>query len=67
MKKTTKFLSAILFSSFILLSCGGTPSFCDCNDNYGKLSESDKEKCNKMVDGLTEKEIIEKMQNCKNK
>lgn len=66
MKKLNILLGAILFATTILSSCGD-PSFCDCNDNYGSLSSSEKEKCAKMADRMSETEIRRKMQDCKNK
>jgi hypothetical protein len=54
-------------ASFNESSSPSGPSFCQCNDNYGDLSASDQNKCNKMIDKMTQAEIARKMQNCKNK
>ena len=66
-----KILNLIMFLliAFFVVSCSSMsgPSFCDCNDNYGSLSSSDQDKCAKMIDKMSEAEIIRKMQKCKNK
>ena len=66
MKKLSKILLPLSILT-LLLSIGCGPSFCDCNDKYGSLSTTDKEKCDKMVDKMSTSEINEKMQKCKNK
>lgn len=63
MKKLITILAVFLTTSFILPGCG-EPSFCDCNDRYGSLSDSDKEKCDKMADKLSQEELTRKMQDC---
>jgi hypothetical protein len=50
---------------FFIVGC--EPSFCDCNDNYGSLSITQKEKCDKMIDRTSNSELKRKMKNCKNK
>jgi hypothetical protein len=66
MKKVMTIFGAILCASVILTSCGG-PSFCDCNDNYGDLSDAEQSECAKMIDNSSTSELLEKMQDCKNK
>ena len=66
MKKVMTIFGAILCASVILTSCGG-PSFCDCNDNWPDLSDAEKSECAKMIDNSSTSELLEKMQDCKNK
>ena len=66
MKKSILSFGAILFFGTILTSCGG-PSFCDCNDNYGDLSDKDQLECAKMIDNTSYSELRKKMQDCENK
>ena len=39
------------------ISGGSSSLLCDCNDNYGSLSTSQKRECDKMTDGLSTSEI----------
>ena len=65
LKKT--FINFIFLPFIVLISSACEPSFCDCNDNYGSLSLSQKEKCDKMADRMTSSEMRKKMKDCKNK
>jgi hypothetical protein len=60
-------IKILLISVFALTSFACEPSFCDCNDNYGSLSVSQKEKCDKMIDRTSSAELRKKMQKCNNK
>ena len=61
MKKLILFFGAILFTSFILVSCGNSMSVCDCLKDDG----SHKEECDKLGNSMTSQEMSTEMSNCK--